>query len=75
MVITIIRISNVFVTAKRLNPCQARWALLFTRFHFTITYRPGKQNCKPNTLSHLHSPEAPSEPELILPPARIVSPI
>ncbi|KAL0187607.1 hypothetical protein M9458_014706, partial [Cirrhinus mrigala] len=24
--------------AKRLNPRQARWALFFTRFHFTVTY-------------------------------------
>ncbi|KAK3531089.1 hypothetical protein QTP70_010364 [Hemibagrus guttatus] len=27
--------------AKRLNPRQARWALFFTRFQFTISYRPG----------------------------------
>ncbi len=32
--------------AKRLNPRQARWALFFTRFNFTITYRPGNRNCK-----------------------------
>ncbi len=30
-------------SAKRLNPRQARWALFFTRFLFTITYRPGRQ--------------------------------
>ncbi|KAK3507516.1 hypothetical protein QTP70_028076 [Hemibagrus guttatus] len=29
--------------AKRLNPRQARWALFFTRFVFTVTYRPGSK--------------------------------
>ncbi|KAK3572408.1 hypothetical protein QTP86_032628 [Hemibagrus guttatus] len=29
--------------AKRLNSHQARWALLFTRFQFLVTYRPGFQ--------------------------------
>ncbi len=61
--------------AKRLNPRQARWALFFTRFNFTITYRPGNRNCKADALSRLHSPESPSEPETIIPPALIVSPI
>lgn len=28
-------------SAKRLNLCQARWALYFTRFNFVVTYRPG----------------------------------
>ncbi len=60
--------------AKRLNPRQARWALFFTRFNFTITYRPGNCNCKADALSRLHSPESPSEPEPIF-PALIVSPI
>ncbi len=36
--------------AKRLNPRQARWALFCTRFHFTITYRPGNRNCKADAL-------------------------
>ncbi len=61
--------------AKRLNPRQARWALFFTRFQFTITYPPGNRNCKADALSHLHSPDTPTEPEPILPPALIVSPI
>ena len=30
-------------TTKRLNSRQARWALLFTRFNFSISYRPGVQ--------------------------------
>ena len=29
------------LAAKRLNPRQARWALLFNRFNFTLSYRPG----------------------------------
>ncbi len=61
--------------AKRLNPRQARWALFFTRFNFTITYHPGNRNCKADALSRLHSPESPSEPENIILPALIVSPI
>ncbi|KAL0185316.1 hypothetical protein M9458_021013, partial [Cirrhinus mrigala] len=55
--------------AKRLNPCQARWALFFTRFNF-ITYRPRNRN-----LPRLHSPDTTAKPETILPPALIVSPI
>lgn len=38
-------------SAKRLNARQARWALFFTRFQFTITYRPGSRNTKPDALS------------------------
>lgn len=38
-------------TAKRLNSRQARWALFFGRFNFTLTYRPGARNLKPNALS------------------------
>ncbi|MBZ5782411.1 hypothetical protein K8366_25940, partial [Klebsiella aerogenes] len=33
-------------SAKRLNHRQARWALFFTRFQFTVTYRPGSKNVK-----------------------------
>ena len=41
-------------TAKRLNPRQVRWSLLFNRFNFTLSYRPGSRNVKPDTLSRLH---------------------
>ncbi|KAK3507042.1 hypothetical protein QTP70_001588 [Hemibagrus guttatus] len=37
--------------AKRLNPRQARWALFFTRFQFTVSYRPGSKNGKADALS------------------------
>lgn len=38
-------------TAKRLNPRQARWSLFFSRFNFTLSYRPGHKNVKPDALS------------------------
>uniref|UniRef100_A0A8C7X743 Gypsy retrotransposon integrase-like protein 1 n=1 Tax=Oryzias sinensis TaxID=183150 RepID=A0A8C7X743_9TELE len=38
-------------SAKRLNSRQARWCLFFDRFDFTITYRPGSRNIKPDALS------------------------
>ncbi len=38
-------------SAKRLNHRQARWALFFTRFDFSVTYRPGTQNTKADALS------------------------
>ncbi|KAK3571166.1 hypothetical protein QTP86_003662 [Hemibagrus guttatus] len=51
--------------AKRLNPHQARWALFFTRFNFTVTYRPGCKNGKANALSRqLESNTPTSYPEL-----------
>ncbi len=62
-------------SAKRLNPRQARWALFFTRFLFTITYRPGDRNVKADSLSRIHSPEEAPASEPILPPALFVSPI
>ncbi|KAK3511178.1 hypothetical protein QTP70_032223, partial [Hemibagrus guttatus] len=62
--------------AKRLNLRQARWALFFTRFQFTISYRPGPKNIKADALSRLHGREEPSdEPEPILPEKLFASPI
>lgn len=53
--------------AKRLNPHQARWALFFSRFNFSLSYRPGAKNVKPDILSWLYTPEssptAPSCPQ------------
>ncbi len=48
--------------AKRLNPRQARWALFFTRFNFTITYNPGHKNIKADALSCLHAPVEEEDP-------------
>lgn len=59
--------------AKRLNSRQARWTLFFSRFDFTLSFRPGSQNTKPDALSRLFDPEpAAKEPEPILPLNRVV---
>jgi len=47
--------SSIHSVGKRLNSRQARWALFFGRFNFTITYRPGSKNTKPDALSRLPS--------------------
>lgn len=61
-------------TAKRLNSRQARWALFFSRFSFTLTYRPGSRNLKPDALSRqFSSEEAPSTPDTILPASCVVA--
>ncbi|KAL2093003.1 hypothetical protein ACEWY4_010315 [Coilia grayii] len=44
-------------SAKRLNPRQARWSLFFSRFNFSLSYRPGSRNVKPDVLSHLFQKE------------------
>lgn len=60
-------------SAKRLNSRQARWALFFSRFNFTLSYRPGSRNTKPDALSRLHSPETSDLPaDTILPPDLVV---
>ena len=38
-------------SACRLNSRQARWALFLGRFNFSLTYRPGSRNTKPDALS------------------------
>ncbi|KAK3522647.1 hypothetical protein QTP86_028895 [Hemibagrus guttatus] len=54
--------------AKCLNARQARWALFFTRFHFSVTYRPGSKNGKADALSRKYETKSsPSTPEPILP--------
>ncbi len=55
-------------SAKRLNARQARWALFFGRFEFSISYRPGSKNGKPDALSRqFGSTEGASSKEVILP--------
>ncbi|KAK3557139.1 hypothetical protein QTP70_024735 [Hemibagrus guttatus] len=62
--------------AKRLNPRQARWAIFFTRFVFTVTYRPGSKNGKADALSrHFETANDPGKPELILPATAILAPV
>lgn len=40
-----------FMTTKTLNRRQARWSEFLSRFNFVITYRPGKQGIKPDSLT------------------------
>ena len=49
--------------ARKLNLRQARWAMFFTRFVFTLSFRPGSQNVKADAVSWLYDTE-----EWILPP-------
>lgn len=42
-------------SAKRLNAWQVTWALFFTCFCFSITYRPGSHKINPDALSHQFS--------------------
>lgn len=60
-------------TAKRLSSWQARWALFFERFDFTLTYRPGSRNIKPDALYRQFTAETPSEPETILPSSCVIA--
>ncbi len=63
-------------SAKRLNPRQARWALFFTRFHFTVTYRPGTKNTKADALSRqVESVEHSSPFENIIPEKILLAPV
>uniref|UniRef100_A0A3B3HPI5 Gypsy retrotransposon integrase-like protein 1 n=1 Tax=Oryzias latipes TaxID=8090 RepID=A0A3B3HPI5_ORYLA len=54
-------------SAKRLNSRQARWCLFFDRFHFTITYRPGSRNIKPDALSRKYNTSETTSDSPILP--------
>ena len=47
-------------SAKWLNSHKARWALYFSRFNFTLTYRPGSKNAKPDAMSRMFQPEGDS---------------
>jgi len=40
-----------FMTAKKLNHCQARWSLHLARFDFLLHHHPGRTMGKPNVLS------------------------
>ncbi len=63
-------------TAKRLNPRQARWSLFFSRFQFTITFRPGSKNTKADSLSRQFDSETSiKNPETILSPDLVIGPI
>jgi hypothetical protein len=58
---------GILHTAKGLNSRQAMWALLFTWFNFSFSYRPGSNNVKPDALSRRYNPTTTTpEPETIL---------
>ena len=40
-----------FMTSKQLNARQARWAEFLVNFNFRISYHPGKQGTKPDSLT------------------------
>jgi hypothetical protein len=40
-----------FMSTKQLNRRQARWAEFLSEFNFKITYRPGAQGAKPDSLT------------------------
>ena len=42
-----------FMTTKQLNRRQARWAKFLSEFNFKISYRPGKEGEKSDTLTKL----------------------
>uniref|UniRef100_A0A8C9ZTG8 Gypsy retrotransposon integrase-like protein 1 n=1 Tax=Sander lucioperca TaxID=283035 RepID=A0A8C9ZTG8_SANLU len=60
-------------SAKRLNSRQARWALFFNHFNFSLSYRPGSKNTKPDALSRLFDTDSlPKSDETILPGSCVV---
>ncbi|KAK3528456.1 hypothetical protein QTP70_000132 [Hemibagrus guttatus] len=62
--------------AKRLNLRQDRWALFFTRFQFTVSYRPGSKNGKADALSRQFEAAGDSgQPDLILPATALLAPV
>lgn len=61
-------------SARRLSSRQARWALFFGRFNFTLSYRPGSKNIKPDALSRLfEAPEGRESADTILPKGVVVA--
>ena len=41
------------MTTKQLDRRQARWVEFLSEFNFKISYRPGKEGEKPDTLTRL----------------------
>lgn len=71
-----------FMTTKRLNRRQARWAEFLAEFNFRIKYRPGKQSTKPDALTRRpgNLPESETnsrtqhQMQILLPPERFEKP-
>lgn len=56
LVLTDHRNSEFIQQAKWLNARQAQWSLFFNWFQFTLSYRLGSKNLKPDTLSRVYLP-------------------
>jgi len=53
-----------------LQSCQFRWMLFLGHFNFTLSYRPGSRNIKPDALSRIYTTEEGNlDPAPILPPS------
>ncbi|KAK3528451.1 hypothetical protein QTP70_000140 [Hemibagrus guttatus] len=74
LVLTVHRNLEYLRNAKSLNSRHAQWALIFTRFHFSVTYRPSSKNSKADALSRKYETiSSPSMPEPILPPTAVLA--
>lgn len=68
------KILSYLCSARRLNSHQAWLALFPGRFNFTLIYRPGFRNTKPDALSRLQTSEdAATEPKTILPSSCVLA--
>jgi len=63
-----------FMTAKKLNYCQARWSLHLARFDFLLHHCPGHTMGKPDTLSRRadHGNRASDNENVVLRPEFLV---
>ena len=55
------RALEYFMTTKKLNARQARWAEFLSRFYFLIKYRPGKQNTLADALTRRETDRDPGD--------------
>ena len=62
-------------SAKRLNSRQARWSLFLTRYNFSLSYRPGSRNVKPDALSQqfLMEEDSATSSDTILPSSNLIA--
>lgn len=76
LVLTYHKNLEYLLSAERLNPRQAKWALFFTWFNFTFTYCPGSKNTKEDTLSCHHEYLTPIKTEeTIIPSTLVITPV
>jgi transposase InsO family protein len=70
-VITDHRALEYFMTSKKLNARQARWAEFLSRFNFQIQYRPGKENTLADALSRPEASIKADRTQVLLKPERL----